>query len=174
MPDPRAAQTWTLDQSDQLLADEMVPESAFRRGRQLAKIIAHRRVDAERAIGLPQNEVTPDQTIENLAERFRIQHRQRTACLPFLLVKPAQFANPPQDAVLDRQSLQALLDAKERLHDVGGSNVLGGQFGEIDPALFEKRQLERFGRFVVRKQGMLAELVVSGDQIAKPFLIMPW
>ena len=131
----RQARSGPLDETDQLLADQVVPEPPFRGGCQLAEVIAHGRVDAHRLVGFAQDQVPPHQGRQHLLQFRRIERRQRAAGSPLLLEERAELSNPAEHSMLDREVLQYPLDRAKGHDDIRRGQVLAfPRGGLIQPA----------------------------------------
>ena len=145
-----------LDEPDQLLADQVVPESAFRGRRQLAEVIAHGGVDAHRLVGFAQDQVPPHQGRQHLLQLLRAQRRQRAAGFPFLLEQRTDLANPAEHPMLDRVALEHLLDRAEALHDIRRGQVFAFA-RRLDPACLEECLFQVGSQLPVGQHRVMAE-----------------
>ena len=131
--------------------NQLVPESLLGSRCQLTKVIAHRRVDAQRTIRLAQGQCRSIKPAECLAQRLRVEHRERAAGSPFSLVETAKLVDAlqNQDASRRTAAMSASLSEAPCMTSPGVKSAERG--GEtLRPAFLEKRRFERGGWLLVR------------------------
>ncbi len=114
-------------QAHQLLADQIVPGVPLQRRGQPIKVVAHRGVDRERAVGLTENQVPAHESVEPLPKFLDTEGGQRPGQGAFLLIQPAQFPHAPQGKMLAGQPPQLLLGFAPKVRDVSRGGVVAGE-----------------------------------------------
>ncbi len=169
----RQTQARAPDKADQLLADQMVPEASIRSCRQPAEVIPHGGMDADRAIVLAQGQMSPYQRFQGLAKRVGIEQRERTTRFPFALVKAAISRARTAEPDASRRTAAILVSPAGTTATrplVSGRRTC---LPLVCPRSASRIAASGAGGCLNGSSGCTSKLVVTGDQLAKPFLILP-